>query len=800
MRIRGERVAFGAPGMEPRWSHGNKDGVGTAYSQDSKVWFTLFRGAITEVYYPLIDHPQLRDLQFLISDGQGLFHEERRHLTSHVTRMTEHALGYRIVNEDPGGRYSITKEVIAAPHLPCILQRSRLDVKDPRAPPLSLYVLAAPHLDVGGAGNNAYVIELPGQTVFAAERNGTWLALGASLPFRRSSVGYVGASDGWTDLHAHQHMEYEFDRAPEGNVALTAELDVAPGQEFTVALAFGRGLPHAVATLLQALGVPYEEHRAKFQAQWDRVSEGLSSLGAASGDRGALLHASYSILLAHEDKTFPGAIIASLSIPWGHAKGDSDRGGYHLVWTRDLVQTALGLLASGDTETPRRTLLYLAASQQSDGGFPQNFWLDGMPYWTGVQLDEVAFPILLAARLHEHRSLGLFDPYPMVLSAARFLVLNGPATGQERWEEASGFSPSTLAASIASLVVAGGMARERDDLVTAQFLEEHADFLESHLEAWTVVEGSHLVPGVNRHFLRILPADPLGPRPPAPADGQLLRLANQAPGAPTDFPAREIVDAGFLELVRYGIRRADDPLVIDSVKVVDALLKVETPYGPAWRRYNHDGYGDPGDGSPFLEWGVGHAWPILTGERGHYELARGADPKPYLRAIEKFAIPTGLLTEQVWDLPDRPALHLHLGRPTEAAMPLNWAHAEYLKLLRSARDGRVFDRFEAVAARYDPSHRARRLQRETWQWNYQPSEVPEGRPIRIQAGEPFRLHWSIDEWATVHDTDAISTGVGCSFLDAPELPRAGAALVFTFWWTARGAWEGRDYRVSVVPA
>jgi glucoamylase len=800
MRMRGERTAFGAPGMDPRWSHGNKAGVGTSYSQDSRVWFTLFRGVVTEVYYPLIDHPQTRDMQFLIADGQGLFHEERRHLVSQISRLSENALGYRIVNKDPGGRYTLHKEVIAAPHLPCVLQQSRLEVTDPAAPPLSLYLLAAPHLDVGGAGNNAYVVEVPGRTFLAAERNGVALALGATVPFRRASVGYVGRSDGWTDLNAHQHMEFEFDRAVDGNVALTGELDVGAGQDFTVALAFGRGLPHAIATLLQALGVPYEEHRRRFQLQWDRIPGGPGDLGASAGDAGNLLHASYSVLLAHEDKTFPGAFIASLSIPWGHAKGDSDRGGYHLVWTRDLVHTALGLLAAGDLESPRRTLLYLAASQQPDGGFPQNFWLDGTAYWQGVQLDEVAFPIVLAARLEERGALGLFDPYPMILGAAQFLVDRGPATEQERWEEVGGFSPSTLAISIAALVAAGRIARTRNDPITAGFLEGHADFLESHLEAWTVTDHGTLVPGIRRHYVRILPSDPSGPRPPDGVDGALVPIANQVAGARTEYPAQEIVDPGFLELVRYGVRGADEPLIVNSLKVIDSVLKVDTPYGPAWHRYNHDGYGDPGDGTPFTDAGVGRAWPLLTGERGHYELARGGDPKPYLRAMEQFANATGMLPEQVWDLPDRPAFHLRLGRPTEAAMPLAWAHSEYLELLRSVRDGRVFDRLPAVAERYDPARRAGRPVREIWQWNYQPTHLPADRPLRVQSRSPFRLHWSIDGWATLHDSDSQATAVGIHYVDLPDRGPPGGALVFTFWWSGRAEWEGRDYSVTTDPA
>ncbi len=797
MKVRGDRVAFGGPGIAPRWSHGNKEGVGTAYSQDSRLWYTLHRGIVTEVYYPLIDHPQTRDLQFLVTDTEGRFQEERHQLDTHIERMTDHTLGYRLENRDPSGRYTIFKEVIGAPHLPCLLQRSRLEDHRPGGPPLSLYLLAAPHLDVGGYGNNAYVIEMPGRTLLAAERNGTWLALGASVPFRASSVGYVGASDGWTDLNAHRALTWQFDRAPEGNTALVAELEMTPGTEFTVGLAFGRGLPHAVAALLEALRLPYSEHRSRFRAQWDRVSHRLKPLKDRSHDEGNLLHSSYSLLLAHEDKTFPGAFVASLSIPWGHAKSDNDRGGYHLVWTRDLVQIALGLLAAGDEVTPLRTLAYLMASQGADGGFPQNFWLDGTPYWTGVQLDEVAFPILLAFRLHRARALGELDPYPMVLAAARFLLTRGPATQQDRWEEVGGYSPSTLAIVTTALLGVGAMARERGDSASAALVEGYADFLEAHVERWTVTNRGTLVPGISRHYVRILPIDRGDPSPDEDLESAVVRLENLPPGHATEFPAREIVDAGFLELVRYGLRRPDDPLVVDSLRVVDALLRVETPEGAAWRRYPHDGYGDRDDGSAYDEWGVGRAWPLLTGERGHYELARGADPSPYLRALERFAGSTGLLSEQVWDGDDLPAVHLWRGGPTGSARPLAWAHAEYLKLLRSAHDGHVFDRLPEVHDRYR-SPRRRGRSEEFWTAARAPKAVDAGARLWIVAEEPFRLHASTDDWGHVLDTDSVEAPLGLHYVRLDEMPAAGGRLDFTRRWLRTGAWEGTDHAVEVV--
>ncbi len=440
--------------------------------------------------------------------------------------------------------------------------------------------------------------------------------------------------------------------------------------------------------------------RERFVREWADACSESSAMHAAAGDGGRLAHTSQSLLQAHEDKLYRGALIASLSIPWGEAHGDEDLGGYHLVWTRDMVNSATGLLAAGHAGAPLRALIYLSVVQRPDGGFYQNFWISGEPYWQGIQLDEVAFPILLAHRLHRLDALERFDPFPMVRAAAGFLVRNGPATRQERWEEAAGYSPSTLASNIAALTCAAAFFQERGDSATATFVQEYADFLEAHVDEWTVTSQGSLLPGVPRHYIRILPVSMDDVSPDEDPDHGILTLANQAPGAQADVPANQVVDAGFLELVRYGIKPAGSALMEDSLRVVDALLKVDTPYGPAWRRYNHDGYGQREDGGPFVGWGRGRAWPLLAGERGHYELAAGRSAAPYLRALESFAHGAGLLPEQVWDEADRPDLGFRLGGPTGSAMPLMWAHAEYLKLLRSTADGAVFDLVPEVAERY----------------------------------------------------------------------------------------------------
>jgi glucoamylase len=354
-----------------------------------------------------------------------------------------------------------------------------------------------------------------------------------------------------------------------------------------------------------------------------------------------------------------------------------------------------------------------------------------------------------------------------------------------------------LASNIAALIGASEFARSRGDEATAKFLEEYADFLESHVEAWNVTTEGTLVPGIKRHYIRILPARIDDPQPMEDPNGGHLGIANHPPGSQNIFPAKEIIDAGFLELVRYGIRKADDPIIVDSLRAVDAMLKVDTPFGPCWHRYNNDGYGQREDGGAFVGWGIGRAWPLLTGERGHYELAAGHDVKPFIKAMEGFGSTTGLLPEQIWDKPDRPDIHMLLGRPTGSAMPLMWAHAEYIKLLRSTLDGKVFDLIPEVASRY-LGKRKRRHQLEIWKFNRQPASVKRGYTLRIQVPATFQLHWSSDEWHTVQDTLSSSTALGIEFVDIPVKASQKSPLQFTFFWKADSRWENRDYVVAMA--
>ncbi len=783
--------AFGAPGIEPRWTSSAKDGVGTAYHSASCIWFTLSHGIVNEIYFPYVDSPHTRDLQLLITDGESFCHEERRDLLHQIEYPEQNALLYRLTNSDREGRYRLVKEIVVDPHSPVLLIHTRLEILDPKLRgKLRLYALLAPHLKGTGKNNSARWCELNGRKLFDAHREDIDMSFGCAPDFTKRSVGYVGFSDGWQDLMGNFKIDWEFEQAEDGNIALTGEIDLSEGMEFTLGVGFGRTPHSASAHLLQAFATPFADQREKYVSQWQRTRAEVD-LSAHTTDGGSMLRLSQCLLLAHEDKTFQGAFVASLSIPWGDTKDDSDRGGYHLVWTRDMVQTATALLACGHTESPLRALIWLACVQADDGSMPQNSSISGEAYWKGIQLDEVAVPILLAWRLQQVDALRQFDPWTLVSRAARYLILHGPVTAQERWEEASGYSPSTMATLIASLVCAAEFARGRNEQLAAEFLLDYADWLSAHVEEWMVTVRGELVPGKPRHYVRITPADPKHPVASPDPDNAEFYVANGG----GKQPARNIVGGDFLHLVRLGVRPANDPLIVDSLVVIDQVIKRELPQGPGWRRYNHDGYGEKADGSAYDGAGEGRCWPILTGERGHYELAAGRDPLPFIATMEKFANAGGMLPEQLWDADDLPDGKMKRGSPTNSAMPLCWAHAEYVTMVRSHKDGVCFDRIEPVYQRYAKAGTGSAI--EMWTLAHQPQRIGLGKTLRIVVEKPGMVHWSFDGWSTVNDLEARDAGFGCWFADLPsvQLP-TGARVDFTFRW--QEGWEGKDFQVKIA--
>src|SRR5438309_2997709 len=780
MNLPENSVAFGAPGIEPRWTSSAKEGVGTAYHTSCRLWFTLSHGIVNEIYYPCVDQPNTRDFELLISDGETFCHEEKRDLNHEIEYPERDCLFYLLTNSEPQGRYRLVKEMLTDPHRSVLLVHTKLEVLDESLRGrLQLYALLAPHLGGFGAGNSGSCTELGDNKLMHAVRQNVYLLMTCSSGFSRRSAGYVGFSDGWQDLMHNFKMDWEFRSAANGNIALTGEIDLPDSDVFTVAVAFGRSYQSAATKLFQSLAEPFEEKCEGYVGQWQRaVINAEFDFSSDTADDGGEYRLSRCVVLAHEDKVFQGAIVASMSIPWGETKGDLDLGGYHLVWTRDLVQSASALLATGQTGTPLRALVWLAAMQRPDGSFPQNSWIDGTAYWSGLQLDQIAFPILLAWRLHERDALGLFNPRVMIVRAAANLILRGPVTAQDRWEENAGYSPSTLAIVIAALACTAEWAGEYDETSLADFIFAYPDWLAAHLEEWTVTTEGELVAGRPRHYIRINPTDPSAPDPHADPNTTMVQIANGG-GL---HPARNVVSGDFLHLVRYGIRDANDPLVRDSIEVIDRVLKHDLPQGPGWRRYNHDGYGQKDDGSAFDGTGVGRCWPILTGERGHYELAAGRDPLPFIKSLESFANQGGMISEQLWDAEDLQNGNMKRGSATGAAMPLCWSHAEYISLVRSRHDGVCFDRVEPAFQRYVVNPVQSR--HEIWSLRHRLQRVSRGKILRIILAAEATIVWSTDDWARTNRSDTThESGLNLWFADFPtaELPE-GSVFTFTSFW------------------
>lgn len=796
----GNNPAPGHPGIAARWTSSAKSGVGTAPSTASRVWFTLSHGILNEIYYPRVDYACTRDFGLIVTDGRNYFSEEKRDAVSVIQPVDDGVPAFVMRNTSRDGRYSIEKLVLADPHRDVVLQRVRFTAENGKPQDYRIFALLSPHLVNQGAHNTAWLGDYKGREMLFARGRGNALALACSVPWRTRSVGFVGTSDGWQDLTRHFALAWNFDIAEDGNVALTAEIDLATcGGEFVLALGFGRRSEEAAHRVIASLSDGIEVALADYTVGWRTWQDGLLQLDGPTA-KANTYRISTAVLRTHEASSFPGGIIASLSIPWGFSKGDEDLGGYHLVWPRDLVETGGALVAVGAFDDAQRVLHWLETAQEADGHWPQNCWLDGAPYWSGVQMDECAFPILLADLMW--REGGLRDDelrrfWPMVRRAAGFVVRNGPVTGQDRWEEDGGYSPFTLAVEIAALLAAADLADQVGEPRAATYLRQTADIWNDQIERWTYITGTPIASasGVEGYYVRIAPVD--GADAASPAHG-FVPIRNR-PAGDNDRLAWSVVSPDALALVRFGLRAPDDVRIRNTVKVIDTLLRVELPAGPGWRRYNGDGYGEHDDGSAFDGTGIGRAWPLLTGERAHYELAAGrrAEAERLLRTLEACGSDGHLLPEQVWDADDVPERELFRGRPSGSAMPLVWAHAEHVKLLRSLREERVFDMPPQPRKRYQIDGITSRYC--CWRANHKTRVLSAGKILRVEVLKSALVHWSRENWRTSHDTVATSTAFGTyvADLDTADLT-AGEEIAFTLYWQDERRWEGQDYRLKVA--
>jgi glucoamylase len=710
----GNNLAPGAPGHDAQWTNAGKEAVGTSNTLESKVWFTLRGGVMTEVYYPTVDTANTRVLQFVVVSADGQHVETEEDDTTHRVEVVDpRSLTFRQINTAKSGAYTITKTYVTDPARPTVLIDVRFDSRRGE----QLYVYYDPSLNNSGMHDSAWTqrAQRVGFDALSSDADKASALLISRQPKQLSGFGVVEngffeTSDGLTQLRRGVKQIPIYSRAADGNVVQLAQVfpyyDVnpttlfrpgfenyraePPSNHFTLALGFGKEPDEALKNARQSLLEGFAAARAEYEVGWHDYVDSLRRVDAKYR---AQFDAAAMVLKAHEDKTSRGAMIASLSIPWGggSSANEPNVGGYHLIWSRDLYQVATAFYALGDKASAERALDYLFRVQQKpDGSFPQNSWLDGRPFWNSLQMDEVSYPLVLAYQLGRTDA----ETYTKhVRPAADFIVRRGPSTPQERWEEKPGYSPSTIAAEIAGLVCAAEIARLNDDHTSANIYLAAADDFARGVERWTATTTG--VYGDRNYYLRLTPNDD-------PNDGQPFDVGNGG-GA---YDEREIVDAGFLELVRLGVKPPQDPLVRKSLAVVDKVLKVETPHGATFYRYNHDGYGEMDDGRPW-NWdgkysGRGRLWALLAGERGEYELARGlkAEAARRLDAMQAFANSGRMIPEQVWDKPTSPRPDLKFGEGTGSATPLAWSMAQFIRLAANLQAGRNLETPAAVSARY----------------------------------------------------------------------------------------------------
>lgn len=761
--------APGGPGSPASWSDSRKDMIGCALGTP-RLWYTLGHGIVNEVYYPRVDIPQIKDLGFIVADGMGFWVEVKNHGQYTVEPCGAGAPVVTLIHQHP--RFTLHIGVCPDPLRDVLM----LEVKLQGDPSLRPYVLLAPRLGGSDNRNEAWSDEYHGHRVLWATQGPFSLALAArdvrgNEGLGRGSAGYVGETDGWQDFAQNGVMDWSYTHAGPGNVALTGSLPC----HAVLALGFGSGKRSAATLAFASLSHEFShvvEHCCRQWDNWHQIWESqfpeINTLPKPLLD---LLRTSAMVVKAHEDKTYPGAVVASLSIPWGETRGRE--GGYHLVWPRDLVETAGALLTLGAHEDARANLRYLIATQHADGHWNQNQWLGGHAYWEGLQLDETAFPVILVGALAEYGALGDIHAQDMIRRALGFIALNGPVSDQDRWEEDCGLSPFTLAVMISGLVVGSDYLpdSERDLALTL------ADSWNAQIENWTVAKGSELGKrhGVTQHYIRVGPRGVLNDRN---ALREKIIVNNRDPQP--ELTADCHVSLDFLQLVRYGLRTANDPLILDTLRLADKLLRIETPTGPAWYRYNEDGYGERADGHPFDGTGVGHPWPLLSGERGHYEVAAGRDPHSLLLTMAASASSAGMLPEQIWDGEPNSTFDLEPYKPTGSAMPLAWAHAEFIKLAAARARKRSVDRPRAVWKRYHgekPDSDTR-----FWSLSSPVEHIPSGGQLNILLPRPCLMLWSDDEWSHHHETHTQGPLLNTFVISHTWKPQIGQTLCFTFHW------------------
>lgn len=731
-----QTLAPGAPGKDAQWASAGKQAVGTSNTLESKIWFTLQGGMLTEVFYPQVDTANVNVLQFVVVDPKTKKVETERDDANHqIKSLRSDSMSFQQINTAKSGAWKITKTYTTDPERASLLINVEFETKNKDH---EIYLYYDPSINNSGMHDTAWnsVVGYFGSpkafpyALLAQEKNivSALVMQGALGGMEEASNGFFGTNDGIEELRKNGKLnDNAGSKAIDGNVVQVAKVPVFRNsqkftQKFTLILAFGENSEKALKNVEESSKKGFVKIQAEYDRSW---AEYVKTLPRVEPKYQAQFNMAAMVLRAFEDKTTRGGNVASLSTPWGGGNnGNETTTGYHLVWSRDLYQVATAFMALGDKPTAMRALEYLFKYQQrDDGSFPQISWLDGRTVGDSIQMDQVSYPLVLAYQLGK-TDRQTFEKN--IKKSAEYIVKNGPSTKQERWEEESGFSPSTIAAEIAGLVCAAEIARINGDKDSATRWLEVADDWQKNIENWTVTTTGKY--GDGNYYLRLSQNG-------KPDSGDKLELGN---GAGT-FDEREIVDAGFLELVRFGIKSPDDPLIVKSLKVTDEILRVKTPNGESFYRYNHDGYGDTYEGRRWnwdTTWrGNGHLWVLLTGERGQFELAQMSyirenlpknvviEPnygrgnqmfilkmkaKSRLDAMLAFSNDGLMIPEQVWSKPEIPKKldlgfippSLKFGEGNGSATPLAWSMAQFIRLAINLKNGRNLETPDVVYNRY----------------------------------------------------------------------------------------------------
>lgn len=666
------QIPMGAPGITPNWSLAKKVQVGTSNNKSSLVWFTNAQGVLTESYFPTIDRAQIKDAGFLISDGKSLMVEERTQTIQEVEVLSANLV--KLKNIDYLGRFEIHHTFYTLSDHSVIVDE--VTVKS-HTDGLSYYLLVNPALDNTGFHDSGFV---QNKRLIFNEKNIT-LSVDASVGFSKASVGYVGFSDGYQDINQNYVMDFDFNQALNGNIAGLAKIKIPMSKgeyKFYVSYSFEKG-----AFSIEQLA----KGKLDYEKNWNKYYQKLNRPKNMSKNEELLYRRSLYVLKVHEDKLNPGALIASLSKPWGdttYERPGVQVGGYHMVWPRDLYHVCTALINAGDLDTAKRALGFLKRIQYKSGqwnygqrviprlgAFPQNVWVSTQEYWGGFQLDQTAYPVhifyQLWSRANKQEKSNLLHKYgQMIKLALDFIKNEGPWSGQERWEENYGISPSTFAAAASALIMGHKIFHNESYIITANnWLTKPND----NIHTWTFTNSGYFDDG--QYYIRIGGcSDYLSEW--NPNNGHYCRVANSW----SSIDQTKMVDQGFLKLALLGLVPSSDYRIKKSKAVVDNHIRVKTPNGFGWYRYSFDAYGEEKKG---------RLWPLLSGEHARYAIERFKDgdlswkeakasADETLKSYIGFANAGAMIPEQVWE---------HTGEGTGSATPLAWAHAEYIKLLWS---------------------------------------------------------------------------------------------------------------------